>query len=376
MGCILENFQAMNMPYELEIISMDSIHLAIENTNQNEYAVIIADEMHLIGGAYPKPSNRAEQLRKLMTKNKFAFLIMLSGTPSPETKAQLFHQFWVHPEHDYFHFNFYQWAKINCEIKQKFVGSGVKVNDYSHVKNDLKELDKYFISVTQKDAEFATEIKEHIITLPLPKVCEDLITKLKNDRVIVGKTGTILADTGVKLQSKIHQMSSGTVKLEEGTSVLLSKYKAEYIWHNFKGLKLVIFYLFKEEYKAIKEVLGDLVSDTKETQHIALQIQSGARAITLKEYEAIIYYNIPFSAELYWQSRDRMSYKEREENNVYWLFSDKGIESKVYKAVQKKKDYTIQLFNKDYAIREQSTGKGNKATGGTGLLCFETPENQ
>jgi len=61
-----------------------------------------------------------------------------------------------------------------------------------------------------------------------------------------------------------------------------------------------------------------------------------------------VYYNIDFSATSYWQSRDRMTTKERSFNHVYWVFSKGGIEHDIYKAVIKKKDYTINHFKKDF----------------------------
>jgi hypothetical protein len=184
----------------------------------------------------------------------------------------------------------------------------------------------------------------------------------------------VLADTGVKLMSKIHQLSSGTVKLEDGKSIVISNYKAEYIKKHFNDRKCVIFYIFTAELEALKSVLVDEVSDTKQTKHIALQLQSGARAITLKEYDNIIYYNIAYSAELYFQSRDRMSYKEREENVVYWLFSDCGLEKKIYKQVQNKKDYSLKMFENEYGIK--NTKQDNSRFGESGLLCFETNTNK
>jgi hypothetical protein len=42
-----------------------------------------------------------------------------------------------------------------------------------------------------------------------------------------------------------------------------------------------------------------------------------------------------------------MTTKERLESDVYWIFSEGGIEKDIYKAVTKKKDYTLKHFNKD-----------------------------
>ena len=82
-------------------------------------------------------------------------------------------------------------------------------------------------------------------------------------------------------------------------------------------------------------------------KNIALQIVSGREGISLRKANALVYYNIDFSATSYWQSRDRMTTKDRLKNEVYWIFSKKGIEKEIYKAVIKKKDYTLRHFKKD-----------------------------
>ena len=185
-------------------------------------------------------------------------------------------------------------------------------------------------------------------------VTYDLIKRLKKDLVIEGqKTDeVILADTAVKLMSKIHQLYSGTVKFESGKSQVIDLSKAEFIRTNFKNKKLGIFYKFTAEYKALKDVYGDdLTCDLDEFKRsdktIALQIVSGREGISLKEADCLVYYNIDFSALSYWQSRDRMTTKDSKQNDVYWIFSEGGIESKIYKAVSKKKDYTLRHFRKD-----------------------------
>ena len=60
-----------------------------------------------------------------------------------------------------------------------------------------------------------------------------------------------------------------------------------------------------------------------------------------------MYYNIDFSATSYWQSKDRMTTMDRLKNDVYWVFAKGGIEREIYKAVTKKKDYTLNHFKRD-----------------------------
>jgi hypothetical protein len=180
-----------------------------------------------------------------------------------------------------------------------------------------------------------------------------LIKKLSRDLIVQGKEEVILGDTPVKLMSKMHQLYSGTVKFESGKSMVIDTTKAEFIKSQWMGCQIGIFYKFKEELEALKQVFGDelttelsVFEDTY--KNIALQIVSGREGISLKKAEYLVYYNIDFSATSYWQSKDRMTTKDRPKNEVFWIFSKGGIEEQIYKAVTKKKDYTLAHFKKDF----------------------------
>ena len=118
-----------------------------------------------------------------------------------------------------------------------------------------------------------------------------------------------------------------------------------------EGKKIGIFYKFKAELKAIKDTFGDQVVTELEdfngtNKNIALQIVSGREGISLREADYLVYYNIDFSATSYWQSRDRMTTKERLKSDIYWVFAENGIEDQIYKAVSKKKDFTLSHFKR------------------------------
>jgi len=209
------------------------------------------------------------------------------------------------------------------------------------------------ISYSQKEAGFKVNTREHFMYVPMSELTYKLTAKLKRDLVIEGKEETILADTPVKLMMKLHQMFSGTVKFESGNSTILDLSKATHIYDNFGDVKIGIFYKFKEELKALMQVYGkenlttelSVFEDTEKS--IALQIVSGREGISLRKAKALVYYNIDFSATSYWQSRDRMTTKDRLESDVYWIFSENGIEKEIYAAVSKKKDYTVRHFKRD-----------------------------
>lgn len=150
-------------------------------------------------------------------------------------------------------------------------------------------------------------------------------------------------------------MYSGTVIFESKENMIFDYSKAEFIAKQFKDEKIGIFYKFQAELKALKDVFGDnLTTELEEfdntDKNIALQIVSGREGISLRNAKYLVYYNIDFSATSYWQSRDRMTTKDRMYNKIYWVFARNGIENQIYKAVNNKKDYTLKHFKRDFEL--------------------------
>jgi len=335
--------------YSLFVINYESLH----KLPPIDWDVIICDEAHGMG-AFPKPSKRAKQVKKLIAEHR-PYVILMSGTPTPESFSQMYHQVYGIPSNPFRKFkNFYRFCDEYVYVKQKKI-NGLMINDYSNGHDSiLKAIKPYTINFSQKEAGFKVETREHTLEVEMSPVVYSLASRLKKDLVIEGKDETILADTPVKLMMKLHQLYSGTIKFESGASKIIDLSKANFIKEKFNGKKIGVFYKFKEELNALKEVFGkdgltselSVFKDT-ECPVIALQIISGREGISLKEADALVYYNIDFSATSYWQSRDRMTTKDRLESDVYWIFSRGGIEKDIYKAVTKKKDYTVRHFKKD-----------------------------
>tara|TARA_R110002111_G_scaffold46370_1_gene83464 strand:+ start:353 stop:1585 length:1233 start_codon:yes stop_codon:yes gene_type:complete len=344
---IQNDYDLLNPAFNIVVTNYESLH----KVNPSGWDVVICDEAHGMG-AFPKPSGRAKNVKAIIFRCN-PYVILLSGTPTPEAYSQMYHQVYFIPNNPFNKYrNFYQFAGDYIGVSKKKIG-GMYINDYSKgSKKILEHMSPYTINFSQKDAGFLVETTEHVLEVELKESTRSLITKLKKDLVVEGESEVILADTAVKLMTKVHQLCSGTVKFESGKSMVLDYSKAEFIKEQFKGKKVGIFYKFKEELNAIKEVFGDDICQDLDCfnstdKNIALQIVSGREGISLKEAECLVYYNIDFSATSYWQSRDRMTTKERLKNNIYWVFSKNGIEREIYKAVIKKKDYTLTHFKRD-----------------------------
>ena len=335
---IQSDYDTMDPEFDITIINYESIH-KIEDVM---FDVVVCDESHTMS-AFPKLSiNNAK-------------LILMTGTLTPESYSQIYHQFYVHPDNPFRSYkNFYAWSHDYVNVWQRKINSFM-VNDYSRgIEGKIMgAVAPYVISFTQKEAGFSTDIEEEILYVKMQDRTYQICDKLSKDLVVEGSEEVILGDTPAKLMQKLHQLYSGTVKFESGNSMAIDRTKAIFVRDKFKGTKIGIFYKFKEELKVLQSVFGDsLTTDLEEfnstDKSIALQIVSGREGISLRNAAHLIFYNIDFSAVSYWQARDRMTTMDRTFNKVYWIFSEGGIEDKIYTAVKKKKSYTVNIFKKDY----------------------------
>jgi len=357
---VQSDYNNMNFTFKLTIANDESLHKVT-----GEFDLVIHDEHHRFG-AFPKPNATAKLFKKMYGHLP---MIFLSGTPTAESHSQWYHQFWVSNYSPFEQVNFYKWANDYVNIKVKHLGHG-KVNDYTDArKKDFWHLIRYYIlTFTQVEAGFSTQVNENILYCDMDAITYKVIDKLKKDLVVQNKEGQlILADTSVKLQQKLHQLYSGTCKFEDGTSKVIDYSKAMFIDNHFKGQKIAIFYKFVEEFNALKNIFGNRLTNNLEEfnttdKNIALQIVSGREGISLAKAKYLVYYNIDFSAVSYWQSRDRLTTMDRKVNDVYWIFSKDGIESKIYASVIKKKDYNNETFKRDFGIKkaEQNNQPTNK----------------
>lgn len=347
-GSIECDYEALQPGYQIQVTNYEQLHNLTFNPD-----LVILDEAHCLG-QYPIPSERTKKLRKLCLGLP---IIYLSGTPTPESYSQLFHQFHISsysPWKEYT--SFYRWAKDYVDIRKKYLYNR-EINDYSRankekIDNDTKRL---FISYTQEEAGFIEAVMEQFVTLKMKPSTYWLADKLRRDRVHIGKNGEeILADTEVKLMNKLHQVYSGTVIAEDKTALSFDDTKAQYIANRWGKDRIAIFYKFTAEYAMLLWVFpGRITTDPEEfaadpDKVFVSQIQSGREGINLSCADYIIMFNIDYSAVSYWQARARMQSKERVKPAIiFWLFSEFGIESKIYQAVANKQDYTLSYFRKD-----------------------------
>lgn len=339
---IESDYKASGVSIEVTVISMDSIHKVDWDPD-----LIILDEAHSFG-SFPKPNRRARTFKKMFEGIP---VIFLSGTPSPESFSQLFHQLWITGKGPWAKYHrirgFYRWAKTYVNVVQEFIGLGRPINNYSDAKPAvMKEFKKYCVFMTQAEAGFKGKVIERIYTVKFPDSCLRVLKEVKKHRVSVG--GIMVADTGAKLMSYCHQLSSGTYIDINKKRRVISKFKAKFINKKFKG-KIAIFYVYVAEGDMLKKVFPnwtdspEVFNASKKKTFIG-QIVSVREGTNLSTADDLIYINIPYSAVSYWQGRARSQTRSGGNKRVNWIFSDTGIEQEIYETVQQKKNFTLDHF--------------------------------
>ena len=172
---IERDYNLMNGSFNLKVINYESLHLV---ANECRWDLIVCDEAHSMG-AFPKPSNRASLVKSVIQKYK-SKVILLSGTPTPESYAQMYHQVYGIPNNPFSEFvNFYKFCAKHVKIKQKKIGS-MFINDYSEgLPSILDAMRPYTINYTQADAGFKVVTTENVLQVELKPSTYELIKRLK-----------------------------------------------------------------------------------------------------------------------------------------------------------------------------------------------------
>lgn len=384
-----EKFNPHSMFDKLTIINYKNNYRNVAKLDR-DYDGFIIDEPHNLS-AFPLPGKSAQEIKKLVGNKP---VIFISGTPTPESFSQIYHQFWLcnhGPFQRYWNpknkgSGFYQWAKDYCKqyeetilddsmnpvitshVKQKFV-YGNKINDYSEgVEEKIRPMiSPYFITLTQEQAGFTSFVEDKILSIPINHNLYKLMKILRKDKYYRMKSGDeIIVESGVRLQSLYHQLCSGTLNItkiipgqngakdkEVKKKFTLDESKAYFIKSKFAGRKIAVYYLFVQEGEILKKVFSDWTDDQdlfNKHDHLTFicQMRSGREGVNISTADDLVMYNIDFSATTYLQVRERMQEQLRTKSStVWWAFSEYGIESKIYKAVSNKLNYTFSYFNKD-----------------------------
>ena len=176
---IEKDYKLLAPKYKLVIINYESLH----KIPPLEWDMIICDEAHSLG-AFPKPNKRARAVKDIIYKTR-AKVILLSGTPTPESYSQMYHQVYGIPKTPFNDcVNFYNFAHKYVNIKEKKI-NGLFIRDYSKgTEQIIDRMKPHTLNFSQKEAGFKTTIQETVLHVMMNDLTYDVTTKLKKERVV------------------------------------------------------------------------------------------------------------------------------------------------------------------------------------------------
>lgn len=338
---VYKEINELEITKPVTVINYEQLHKYLDKT----YDLVIVDEAHSIG-AFPKPSLRAKLLKAICSKNS-CDVVLMSGTPFPESLSQCYHQFYISNFSPFANYkNFYSFANDYVNIILKRVSATTTVKDYSHCKDSiLVILHPYMINFSSEEGNVNTPKNEYVLYVNDDKIARYLYETIKYG--IIKDLNYYKANASEQFE-KAWQLCGGFIYLND-EPIILSTKKAEAL-KSLDGYT-IIFYKFIAELDILKDILKEqLTTNVTEYQsgsykYIALQYLSGREGINLSIADNIVYYNLDFSYTSYSQSLERASCKLKDSVNVYYIFYENiNFERRILDTLKDKKNFNLRTF--------------------------------
>lgn len=274
--------------------------------------------------------------------------ILLSGTPTDGKYEFLYSQLrllgWKITKTAYY--NRYIKTELRSYGGPMFrVVTGYK--NVSELKAKLKEYGAVFAKA------------EEVIKLPEKKFIKEYSTvssdykKFMKDRVIKIDDKELTGDSTLSKRLYARMLCSAYSKDKISRLIDLV---------NSTSDRVIIFYNFNTELETLRKVLFDRpisivngqVKDLKEYENndnsvTLIQYQAGAMGLNLQKANRIIYFSLPERSELFEQSKARICRIGQEKQCYYHIMMcRKSVEEKIYECLLMRKDYTDELFRKEF----------------------------
>lgn len=320
----------------------------VSKLSPKEFDAVIIDESH-VTGAFPKPSQRYKQIKKLCANMVH---IHLSGTAIVESPASIYHQMNISKYSPFKHKNFYDFHR---EFGEPYYikAAGREINQYDRVKPNLMPVvNQFTIYMTQEDAGIDKSIQavDKLHMVELNHGTKDLYNKLQEDQIIyIPKDdptkfkGNLLdkyelvCDSVMKLRTSLHMLESGVAKIDTQYLDLGNREKIDYIKANFGD---------SEDNGIMCHFVGEKQILEKEFKHTKIYSSSShAEGVDLSYLKNFIILSSDYSGSKFIQRRDRIiNINGSASLVVHHIIVKNAISEQVYKRVSKKEDFNNSTY--------------------------------
>ena len=292
--------------------------------------------------------NETAKRTKFILSLKPSHTILLSGTPTDGKYEFLYSQLrllgWKITKTAYYN------RYIKTELRSYGGPTFRVVTGYKNV-SELKAKLKEYGAVFAK--------AEEVIKLPEKKFIKEYSTvssdykKFMKDRIIKIDDKELTGDSTLSKRLYARMLCSAYSKDKISRLIDLV---------NSTSDRVIIFYNFNTELEALRKVLFDRpisivngqVKDLKAYENndnsvTLIQYQAGAMGLNLQKANRIIYFSLPERSELFEQSKARICRIGQEKQCYYHIMMcHKSVEEKIYECLLMRKDYTDELFRKEF----------------------------
>ena len=328
---------------KIGIINYDLVFRRPEIMSLQDFTLLL-DESSMI-------QNDKAKRTKAILKLKASNVILLSGTPVGGKYENLYSQLkllgWNITKKQFW--NNY----INYELVQyggPFSPMIPKIKGYKNV-DELKKMLKFYGADFLKSDE-VFDLPEQNFNMIKVQISKEY-KKFKKEKYICIADKEFIGDTPLKTMLYARMMC-GTY----------NKYKLDAFVDLIDSTddRLIVFYNFNDELEVMKASIGkraysvvngserDLINYENVDNSITfVQYQAGAMGLNLQKANKIIYYSLPLSSELYEQSKKRIHRIGQNRPCFYYLLlAENSIEERIKTTLDKRNDYTQELFNEDF----------------------------
>ena len=328
---------------KIGIINYELVFRREELASLQDFTLLL-DESSMIQNDKAK---RTKAILKLNATN----VILLSGTPVGGKYENLYSQLkllgWKITKKEFW--NNY----INFELVQ--YGGPLspmipKIKGYKNIDELKKMLNFYGADFLKSDEVFdLPEQNFNIVKVPISKEYKTF----KKEKYICINNKEFVGDTPLKTMLYARMMCS-----------TYNKYKLDAFVDLIESTddRLIVFYNFTDELEAMKALIGkraySVVNGSErnldnyeniDNSITFVQYQAGAMGLNLQKANKIIYYSLPLSSELYEQSKKRIHRINQTRPCFYYLLlAENSIEERIKTTLDKRNDYTQELFDKDF----------------------------
>ena len=292
--------------------------------------------------------NETAKRTKFILSLKPSHTILLSGTPTDGKYEFLYSQLRV------LGWKITKTAYYNRYIKTELRSYGGPmfrvVTGYKNV-SELKAKLKEYGAVFAK-AEEVIKLPEKTFIKEYSTVSSDY-KKFMKDRIIKIDDKELTGDSTLSKRLYARMLCSAYSKDKIARLIDLV---------NSTSDRVIIFYNFNTELEALRKVLFDRpisivngqIKDLKAYENndnsvTLIQYQAGAMGLNLQKANRIIYFSLPERSELFEQSKARICRIGQEKQCYYHIMMcHKSVEEKIYECLLMRKDYTDELFRKEF----------------------------